>query len=98
MNNLSRVELVGILNKSLNVKVKVANACIDKIFRQISDALANGEDVKLSGFGTLYTSFRKERMGRNPTTKKSAVIPARKVVSFRCSESVKKSLNGGHHG
>lgn len=97
MGSLSRIELVRILNKRLGIKVKIANNCLDKIFEEISCALANGEDVKLAGFGTLYTSARKARMGRNPSTKEQAVISARKVVSFRCSEAVKNSLNGGRN-
>ena len=95
MSSLSRVELVGILNKKLGLKVKVAESCIDKLFIEICNALANGENVKLAGFGTLYTTARKSRIGRNPTTKEVAVISARNVVSFRCSENIKNSLNGG---
>ena len=45
-------------------------------------------------FGSFVVRSKKERMGRNPKTKTSAVIKARRVVSFKCSPELARRMNG----
>ena len=57
---------------------RVANV----MFSAIGDALANGETVRISGFGTFSTRVRAARQGRNPRTGESIAIPVSKAASF----------------
>ena len=68
--------------------------CIDCIFNEISDALANGEDVHIAGFGNFSVSHQDERVGWDFEKNEHVAIQARKVVSFQCSDNLKKILNG----
>ena len=45
-------------------------------------------------FGSFVVRSKKELMGRNPKTKTSAVIKARRVVSFKCSPELVRRMNG----
>jgi integration host factor subunit alpha len=45
-------------------------------------------------FGSFVVRSKKERMGRNPKTKTSAVIKARRVVGFKCSPELARRMNG----
>jgi DNA-binding protein HU-beta len=48
----------------------------------------------LPGFGRLVLANRKARMGRNPQTGEPIKIPAKRVVKFRLSKSLKDSVLG----
>ncbi|MCP4156561.1 MAG: integration host factor subunit alpha [bacterium] len=47
--------------------------------------MESGEDVMISGFGKFQVREKKERSGRNPATGEDAILPARRVVTFKCS-------------
>jgi len=55
----------------------------------IQDALANGEQVKLSGFGNFDLRDKNQRPGRNPKTGEEIPITARRVVTFRPGQKLK---------
>jgi len=62
--------------------------------REIEDALVLDGVVSLRSFGSFVVRSKKERLGRNPKTKTSAVIKARRVVSFKCSPELVRRMNG----
>ena len=62
---------------------------VELFFNQISDALANGKPVKISGFGNFTLHDKKERPGRNPRTGKEVSVSARRVVTFHCGQKLK---------
>ena len=55
----------------------------------MSAALAKGEKVQLTGFGTFETKERSARMGRNVHTKEAMEIPASRVPTFKPSKNLK---------
>ena len=63
------------------------------IYEQISNALIEGKNVKLSSFGTFIPRQKRERIGRNPKTGVSATIDARRVISFKASKLMKERIN-----
>jgi DNA-binding protein HU-beta len=66
----------------------------DAIFDKISDAVSQGDDVTLIGFGTFTVKQQSERKGRNPSTGKEMIIPAKKVLKFRVGKQLKEKING----
>ena len=71
-----------------------AKGFVDAVVEEIISALAVGEDVSLRGFGKFAVREKPERPGRNPKTGVSAPISARKVVTFKASESLKAEVGG----
>ena len=67
---------------------------VARTFEEISNALANGENVQLTGFGTFELRQRSERQGVNPRTKEAITIPASKTVGFKPGKALKESVNG----
>lgn len=59
----------------------------------MTDALVEGEEVKLNGFGRLYTVDKEARKGRNPKTGEEIDIEAKTVVRFKCSSILKELIN-----
>jgi integration host factor subunit alpha len=60
----------------------------------VSDALVEGQSVKLSSFGTFMVRAKRERMGRNPKTGEEVPITPRRVLVFRPSQVMKNVVNG----
>ena len=64
-----------------------------QIFTEISKSLINGQDVKISSFGTFIVRNKRERVGRNPKTGEEVPITARQVVTFRASNVLKSEVS-----
>lgn len=81
------------LVKKLNISGSQALDITNSFFDSIKQALENGEDVKLSGFGNFVLNDKKSRPGRNPKTGEDFVISARRVVTFKAGTKLKKIVN-----
>ena len=66
---------------------------LQNILEKKAHSLSNGNDIKLSSFGSFLIKRKKSRMGRNPKTKIEAVISERNVVIFRPSMQLKNKIN-----
>ncbi len=93
IKTLTRSDIADAITTEFQVTKFEALEFIHEVLSEITVALSEGEDVKLTGFGTFKVHNKKERMGRNPKTKEPAVISARKTVSFRASPILKKKVN-----
>lgn len=69
-----------------------SSEALEVLLEIIKNALENGEDVLVSGFGKFCVQEKKERMGRNPATGTSMILPARKIVTFKCSGVLREKL------
>lgn len=58
----------------------------------MSGALREGENVKISGFGTFVLRDKAERIGRNPKTGLEVPITPRRVLTFRASQLLKERI------
>lgn len=66
---------------------------VELVFETLKETLANGEKVKVSGFGNFVVRGKKARMGRNPQTDEPIMITQRKVLTFKPSQVLKQTLN-----
>lgn len=71
-----------------------ASKAVDSVIDCITDALKEGDEVRLVGFGTFTVSEREATTGRNPRTGESINIPASKSPKFRPGKQLKDTLNG----
>lgn len=92
MATITRNDLANTLRDRFGLTATDAYKMIDIIFGEIGEALANGEDVKFSGFGTFKILTKSARIGRNPKTGVPAVISARRVASFRPSTEFRERV------
>ena len=67
---------------------------VESIIAHICDALEDGENVKISGFGTFLLRDKGERIGRNPKTGVEVPITPRRVLTFRASQMLKDRVAG----
>ncbi|MDR2934183.1 MAG: integration host factor subunit alpha [Rickettsiales bacterium] len=82
---ITRIDFADNLRTNFGLTAADAYKVVDTIFDEITESLVRGEEVKFAGLGTFKILEKAERMGRNPKTGESAVISARRVVTFRPS-------------
>ena len=87
---MNKTELVKVVAEKTNLTLTAANDALNAVLDAISEALVEGQEVALPGFGTYKVSERAARTGRNPATGETIEIAASKSVSFKAS----KALNG----
>jgi DNA-binding protein HU-beta len=91
MNKLQLTEAVA---AKANISKKVAAEAVNAVLDVIVEALAAGDDVKITGFGGFEVKERAARTGRNPKTGEAVEIPASKYVAFSAGSSLKDKVNG----
>ncbi len=94
---LTKAELSDLLFEKVGLNKREAKDLVDTFFEEIRTALANGDSVKLSGFGNFQLRTKPQRPGRNPKTGEEIPISARRVVTFHASQKL-KSLVEKHSG
>lgn len=66
---------------------------VESLLETIKATLASGDDLLVSGFGKFLVRDKKPRKGRNLVTGKTVTLPARRVVTFRCSGKLREKVN-----
>jgi len=90
--SLTKSQVLDHLSKKTGTTKKLAGQFLDELV-----ALSYKEAKKqfiIPGLGKLVVSARKKRMGRNPQTGASIVIPARKVLKFKVAKQAKDAILG----
>ena len=90
---LTRQDISEALYRKIGLSKYESAVMLESVLEQISNALIDGESVKLSSFGTFYPRQKRERVGRNPKTGVTATINARRVISFKPSKLMKERTN-----
>ena len=91
---LTKAELAELLFERLGLNKRESKDLVDAFFDLLSDALVNGREIKLSGFGNFSIRHKASRPGRNPRTGEAIPIAARKVVTFHASHKLKAIVQG----
>ena len=66
---------------------------LEIIFLEITNALYEGENVEIRGFGTYKIIKRKARIGRNPKNSELVQIPEKNVIKWKMSKIFFNRLN-----
>ncbi len=91
--NLTKKDIVNSIYMQIGYSKKVSETLLEEFFNILLNSLIQKKIVKISKFGTFFLKEKKQRIGRNPKTKKEAVITARNVISFKASKELKKFIN-----
>ncbi len=91
---LTKADIAESLYEELGLNKREARELVEIYFDELKEALSNGKQVKLSGFGNFDLRDKKERPGRNPKTGESIPISARRVVTFKAGQKLKNKVEG----
>ena len=91
--NLTKKDLVNLIYMQIGFSKNISENLIEDFFQTIIENLSNEKTLKFSKFGTFSIRQKKSRVGRNPKTKKEALITERNVVLFKPSKEFKNFIN-----
>jgi len=93
---MNKQELIRAMAEKMpeGTTLKVVEAALNAFTESVTTALANNDEVVLTGFGSFKVSRREARMGRNPQTGEPMNIKATNVPGFRSGKKLKDAVNG----
>lgn len=89
---LTRADLAEAVHREVGLSRADASGLVENILRCMCGALSDGENVKISGFGSFVLRDKGERVGRNPKTGVEVAIAPRRVLTFRASQLMRDRL------
>ena len=90
---MTKAEIVEQIYERVGFSKKEAAELVEKVFEIMKETLAEGEKVKISGFGNFVVREKNARKGRNPQTGQEILLDARRVLTFKPSLVLKNVLN-----
>jgi integration host factor subunit alpha len=93
---LTRMELSEAVFRTVGLSRNESAELVEAVLQHMSDALVEGETVKISSFGTFSVRNKSARVGRNPKTGEEVPIEPRRVLTFRPSHIMKERVDAGN--
>ena len=91
---MNKSNLITAIGETTGISRSEAARAVDATFEVIADALKDGVDVRLTGFGIFGVADRAAREGRNPRTGDPVEIAASRQIRFKPGKGLKDAVNG----
>jgi len=92
-NTVTRAQLSEAVFQEVGLSRNESAELVETVLKEIEEALARGEMVKISSFGSFAVRQKGQRIGRNPKTGEEVPILPRRVLVFRASHVLKSRIN-----
>ena len=96
-HTITRAHLSELVYQEVGLSRNESADLLEMVLAEMSQALAKGEAVKISSFGSFSVRSKRQRIGRNPKTGQEVPISPRRVLVFRPSQLLKAQINAGHN-
>jgi integration host factor subunit alpha len=90
---LTKIQIVESVQNQTGFTKNRSSELVETLIEIIKSTLASGEDVLIGNFGKFCIKQKNERRGRNPATGEDMMLEPRKVVTFKCSKTLREKLN-----
>ena len=94
-NTLTRADLADIVHRRLGLSRAESAGVVERVLHHMCHSLSEGQNVKVSGFGTFILRDKGQRVGRNPKTGVEVPIAPRRVMTFRASQIMRDRIAKG---
>ncbi len=92
---MTRAQLSEAVYQEVGLSRNESAQLLEMVLEEITGALATGDSVKISSFGSFSVRKKGQRVGRNPKTGDEVPIMPRRVLVFRPSQLLKSHINAG---
>ena len=92
---VTRADLCEAVYQKVGLSRAESASFVERVLHHMCHALSEGENVKISGFGSFILRDKGQRIGRNPKTGKEVPISPRRVMVFKPSAILKQRINSG---
>ena len=91
---MNKTELAAIVAEKTDIQKKDSEKLVSAVFEAMTEALKNGEQIRLIGFGSFQVKERAAHIGRNPSSGEEIEIPASRTVQFKTGKLLKDAIEG----
>jgi integration host factor subunit alpha len=91
---LTRADLADTVHAEIGLSRAESANIVERILHHMCASLSEGQNVKISGFGSFILRDKGERVGRNPKTGVEVPIAPRRVLTFRASQIMRERIAG----
>jgi len=91
---VTRADLSEAVYQEVGLSRNESAELVEAVLDEISQNLVEGDNVKISSFGSFIVRSKDGRIGRNPKTGEEVPIEPRKVLVFRPSQVLKNRVSG----
>lgn len=92
---ITRADLAEAVYEEVGLSRNDSAELVESVLEEVANALVDGDNVKISSFGSFTIREKAERIGRNPKTGVEVPISSRKVLVFKASHVLKDRINKG---
>jgi DNA-binding protein HU-beta len=90
---LTKADIVDTIATATGLTKVETEAVVDGFIKTVIDAMQNGKNIEIRGFGSFKVKKRKGRVARNPRTGDQVMVGEHWVPLFKVSKEVKMSVN-----
>lgn len=90
---MNKSDLVEALTRETSLTKKAAEAVINTVFEIMSDALVQGKNIEIRGFGSFVPKSYKPYLGRNPKTGEKIDVTPKRLPFFKVGKELKERVN-----
>lgn len=90
---MNKSDLISNVATKCGYTKKDTGAVVDTFVQTVIEAVANGDEVAIAGFGKFGVTERAARSGRNPLTGETIQIEASKSPKFKAASAFKNAVN-----
>lgn len=90
---ITRADLAEAVYQAVGLSRTESADLVERVLDLVGDALIEGQNVKLSSFGSFLVRSKNQRIGRNPKTGEEVPILPRQVLVFKPSNVLKSKIN-----
>lgn len=89
---MNKADIIDKVHAEMGSTKADAERVVDLVFDSITDALKDGTQVSVAGFGIFEAKMRDARTARNPRTGEEVPVPAMRVPKFRAAKALKDAV------
>lgn len=82
---MTKAEIVTEISRSTGLEKAAVLTTVESFMDVVKDAMAEGQNVYLRGFGSFVVKTRKEKTARNISQNTTIKIPEHKIPAFKPS-------------
>jgi DNA-binding protein HU-beta len=91
--SMNKSDLISTVARTTGQQQVDVAKTVEGVLATIRDALTQGDDVRLLGFGTFTVGQRAASQARNPQTGATIQVPASRQARFKAGKALKAALN-----
>jgi integration host factor subunit alpha len=93
---LTKADIIAAIQTENGYFLQKSADTVETLIEIIKRTVETGEDILVSGFGKFRVKDKRDRRGRNPATDEDMALPARRVVTFKCSGKFRERINDSY--